>query len=154
MHTQRTFHRHAIALLLCLGGVLAIAPVARAGDHTPPEAPRDLTVDGGEGWRTTNAFTVRWTNPPNQQSPIYKAHWKICRANNPDKCRTGNQHRRRLHRMDLHVFDQGDFTLVVWLEDRRGNGTPKNASQPVHLRYSKHPPSTKSAAAGEALGAR
>lgn len=138
MNRTRSIHRHTIAALLSLGALLAAAPPARAGDHTPPEAPRDLKVDGGEGWRTVNAFTVRWHNPPHQQSPIYKAHWRICRANKPQKCRTGNQHRRKLHRMDLHVFAQGDFTLVVWLEDRKGNGRPGNASQPVHLRYRKH----------------
>jgi len=33
-------------------------------DNTPPAAPLELAVDGGDGWKPANRFTLRWKNPP------------------------------------------------------------------------------------------
>src|SRR3954452_11133339 len=49
-------------------------------DNTPPDPPQNLTLDGGDGWRSTNAFSVRWTNAPQANAPIAGAEWQMCPA--------------------------------------------------------------------------
>ena len=43
-----------------------------AVDNHAPGGPMALGVDGGSGWRATNLFRLRWTNPP--QTEIGRAH--------------------------------------------------------------------------------
>ena len=59
---------------LSLQAVDTAGNVARASrrvllDNTPPGPPQNVTVDGGESWRSTNAFTVRWQNPSDSGAP-------------------------------------------------------------------------------------
>ena len=55
-------------------------PVTARIDNTPP-ARVDVAVDGGEGWRRTPDFVVRWTNPSEgDRAPIAAAHHQPVRA--------------------------------------------------------------------------
>ena len=37
-----------------------------------------MALEGGEGWRAVNDFTVRWSNPAGQVSPIVRARYRLC----------------------------------------------------------------------------
>ena len=47
-------------------------------DNTSPNRPIDLGVDGGMGWRATNSFRLRWTNPRESAAPIAGASVELC----------------------------------------------------------------------------
>jgi uncharacterized protein (DUF2141 family) len=105
-------------------------------DNHAPAAPI-LSVSGGDGWRSSNAFSVSWANPAGQAAPVAKAHYQLCREDEPSDCQAaGVQSGTDISSLSgLVVRDEGDYTLTVWLEDAAGNATATNASAPVHLRY-------------------
>ena len=108
-------------------------------DNTAPAAPTGMAVDGGDGWRSSRAFTVRWKNPPGQFAPIAKSHWQLCRTGG--SCTTGTAASASLESAAVQVPDQaGDYTLRVRLEDAAGNTAGANLSDVVHLRYDPTPP--------------
>ena len=47
-------------------------------DNHAPAKPDALALEGGEGWRAVNDFTVRWSNPAGQASPIARARYRLC----------------------------------------------------------------------------
>ena len=49
-------------------------------DSHAPLPPRQLTVAGGDAWRTRNTFDVTWQNDPREQAPITVAHYTLCPA--------------------------------------------------------------------------
>ena len=50
-----------------------------AVDNTAPSRPSALSVDGGSGWRTANAFRLRWANPRQPAvAPIAGASIVLC----------------------------------------------------------------------------
>ena len=49
-------------------------------DNHAPAKPSALALEGGEGWRAVNDFTVRWSNPAGQVSPIARARYRLCAA--------------------------------------------------------------------------
>jgi hypothetical protein len=104
-------------------------------DNTAP--PRiNVAVDGGQEWRRTNEFTVRWRLPPNQAAPIAKAHYSLCPVARTTSCTTASQAATGIEGLSsLRVPTEGDFALRVWLEDEAGNIDPDAASEPVHLRF-------------------
>jgi hypothetical protein len=106
-------------------------------DNTPPVSPQQLTVDGGEGWRSTNSFDVRWSNPPaDGGAPIAGAVWQLCPSTGSAPCTTGSQDGADLAALhDLKVPASGDWLLRVWLRDQAGNADQRTAAPPVHLRH-------------------
>jgi hypothetical protein len=104
-------------------------------DNTAP-ARVSPTVDGGQGWRQANDFTIRWRPPPNQAAPVAKAHYRLCAAGSPARCTTGSQSGTGIEGLSaLRVPESGEYTLHTWLEDEAGNEDSGNASEPVHLRF-------------------
>ncbi len=111
-------------------------------DNTAPAAPSDLAVAGGDGWRSSNEFTVRWRNPEQDAAPIAGAEFRLCPASGPEgACVTGSRHWRDLSALEqLEVPRPGDWTLTVWLRDEAGNTRPETAAAPVSLRFDPDPP--------------
>lgn len=104
-------------------------------DNTAPDAPRDVVVDGGDGWRSDNAFTVRWTNPDQTASPIKAVHWEVCTPSGKD-CTKGQKDGADISTLDdLKVPAPGEYTLKLALRDAAGNLDERLASQPRTLRY-------------------
>lgn len=110
-------------------------------DNTPPAAPDQLMVDGGDGWSRSNAFTVGWHNPfAGQGAPIAAAAYQLCPASG-GPCQTGEREGTDITSLDgLAVPDRGDWLLRVWLRDAAGNANEDAAPQPVHLRFDDEAP--------------
>ena len=103
-------------------------------DNTAPDAPTNVVVDGGQGWRRTNAFRVSWRNPASA-SPISIAHYELCNVAT-GACTTGGRSASGIDSIgDLSVPAPGDYTLRLTLQDYAGNLNPANRSVPVHLRF-------------------
>lgn len=110
-------------------------------DNNAPDRPQGMSVDGGEGWRSANGFSVRWQNPGGQASPITVAHYRLCRGADASSCSEGTQSGANIASLSgLSVPSTGDYTLQVWLEDQAGNANAQNVSAPVHLRFDDRPP--------------
>jgi Bacterial Ig domain len=110
-------------------------------DNTGPEAP-SVSVTGGDGWRASDNFGASWATPSGQIAPITKAHYQLCRADDPGSCQAaGTQTGTNVNLLSgLRVPAEGDYTLSVWLQDAAGNTSAANSSAPVHLRYDATPP--------------
>jgi len=107
-------------------------------DNHAPAPPSDVAVEGGQGWRASNAFSVRWTNPSQGAgAPIVAARLWLCREGRPAECAP----ERRIagagvSRADgIAVPDRGAWTLRVALEDEAGNVDTAALSDPVTLRF-------------------
>ena len=145
---------------------LTIEAVDRAGnvaqasrtvliDNTPPAAPQQLAVDGGDGWRTSPKFTLRWTEPGQQagsggaaravspasdtSAPIAGVEWKMCPAGKSTGCISGSKTQANITSLDLEVPKPGDWNTSVWLRDSAGNAQPATAAN-VRLRYDNDSP--------------
>jgi hypothetical protein len=110
-------------------------------DNAAPVKPAGIAVEGGEEWRSTNGYTVRWTNPGGQVSPIAKAHYSICGSDANAGCSEGTVAADRIDGFTgLSLPRPGDYMLRVWLEDAAGNGDPNRVSDLVHLRFDDEAP--------------
>jgi hypothetical protein len=110
-------------------------------DNTPPAPPSGVAVDGGDGWRATNSFVVRWSNPAPDGAPITSARYKVCPVATGAECVRGSQDGDGIdHLDDVKVPRAGDWTLSVWLRDAAGNEREDAAAPPVHLRFDDAPP--------------
>lgn len=109
-------------------------------DNTPPGAVA-VGVDGGEGWRNSNAFDLGWSNPlEGDRAPIAAAHYRVCRAGTSD-CQADSQAAADIARIGgLAVPAAGEWDVRVWRGDAAGNAEPGNASVPVRLRFDPEPP--------------
>jgi len=116
------------------------APVTVRIDRTAPGAPA-VSVEGGDGWTSTNLFTATWQNPDEgDRAPITAAHWRLCRPDG-SSCTTGSQTGTGIARLaDLKVPDQGEWDLRVSRQDAAGNHNTDYASQPVRLRLDQERP--------------
>ena len=105
-------------------------------DNSAPAAPT-VSVSGGEGWRRSNDFTLTWSNPAGQVAPIAKAHFEVCRADQPANCQpAGVQTGANISSVSgLSLPGEGDYTVRLWLEDAAGNTSAASSSAPIHLRY-------------------
>src|SRR3954468_16177847 len=105
-------------------------------DNTAPDAPQNVSVDGSDGWRSNNDFTVRWTAPASGTgAPVVAAEWDICPATGT-RCTHGEQSGDKIAKVEhLTVPAPGDYTLKLWLKDQAGNQDPRLAAPVVHLRY-------------------
>jgi hypothetical protein len=108
-------------------------------DNTPPSRV-DITAEGGQGWRRTSGFGVRWSNPAERYAPIVAAFARLCTAAGTS-CRESRHAGSAISRIaGVSVPGPGDWTLSVWRQDAAGNAAPGYASVPVHLRYDPEPP--------------
>ena len=135
-------HSVSVETIDSAGNSTSQSRTIRVDNHAPP-AP-SVTVAGGEGWRNADRFELRWTNPSGDPSPIAKAHYEICRADEPANCApVGEQSAVGISSLsDLSVPVEGDYTVRVWLEDSAGNTSAGNSSGPVHLRFDATAPPT------------
>ena len=109
-------------------------------DNTAPPAP-DPSLDGGSGWRASNAFTVRWTTPegpsPNR-APVTAVKYRVCPAGAQAGC-TGTRTVAESFPIDVSpkAPGEGEFDAYVALVDAAGNGSGADAnwSGPIRLRY-------------------
>jgi hypothetical protein len=91
-------------------------------DNGPPAAPSNLAIEGGNDWRSSNSFSVTWTNPTDAGSPIAAARYRLCAPDGstcqaPQRVAASN-----IARLDgIAVPSQGEWLLRVWLEDAAGN---------------------------------
>ena len=109
-------------------------------DNSPPAKATRLAVEGGEGWRSTDDFTVRWANPAGQVAPIAAAHYELCGA--AASCIRGVAAGTSIDGLaHLTVPAPGEYSLRVWLEDAAGNNDPDRASDAVTLRFDDEAPS-------------
>jgi hypothetical protein len=115
-------------------------PVTVRVDWTAPAAPA-VSVEGGEGWRSTNSFAAVWENPDEgDRAPLTAAHWRLCRPGG-GSCTTGSQSGTGISRLaDLEVPEPGEWELRVVREDAAGNRNDDYASQPVRLRHDPEAP--------------
>lgn len=114
-------------------------------DRTPPAQPIEPRLEGPDGWRPTNRFTVRWSNPPQDASAIASARFEICPAANPPRdrkgCVSGENRARNVQALDgLRVPGPGEWRLSLWLEDAAGNQDPERSATVATLRFDDAPP--------------
>lgn len=103
-------------------------------DNHAPDAPT-ISVDGGEGMRSTPTWTLRWTDPPNQFAPIVATSYRVCRADGSG-CYGGRVAPGASPLTgSFGITQPGDYTLRIWLEDAAGNADPAHTSNEVHLRF-------------------
>ncbi len=134
-------------------GNAATASQRIAVDNTPPVAPQGADVVGGSGWRTSNRFSVRWTNPPERFAPIARAVYELCPASadssNPSvaarsrqRCIVGSRSGSRVSTIaNLAVPGEGMWMLRrLWLEDAAGNQNAAAAVKVNGLGFDVTPP--------------
>jgi hypothetical protein len=102
-------------------------------DNNAPSEPAAAAVADGDGWHTTDDFTVQWINP-GSAAPITRALYEICRVGG-GSCATGAQSADGISRLSgLHVGQPGDYTIRIWLADAAGN-VSDSKSAPLHLKF-------------------
>ncbi|HEX2070342.1 MAG TPA: hypothetical protein VHF90_01685 [Thermoleophilaceae bacterium] len=126
------------------GGATTTRTVAAYVDNGAPQAPRDVSVAGGEGWRAENDFELAWTNPGGQHAPIALARWRACRVDAPpaaSECVNGARSAADVTTSGpIVVPGAGEWEVRAWLTDAVGNGDPATASDPRRLRFDPDPP--------------
>ncbi|MEA2493047.1 MAG: large repetitive protein, partial [Thermoleophilaceae bacterium] len=107
-------------------------------DNHAPAEPSGASVAGGEGWHTTDDFTIQWTNP-SSAAPITRALYEVCRPGG-SSCVSGEQTGSGISQLTgVHVGQPGDYTIRVWLADAAGNLSDAK-SAPLHLKFDNVPP--------------
>jgi hypothetical protein len=116
-------------------------------DNTPPDAPQGLTVEGGDGWRSTNDFNISWKLAPVANgSPIAGALWDLCPVDG-GPCTHGSANGAGLTSVQhLKVPAPGAYTLKLWLRDEAGNQDSRLSAPPVTLRFDDASPTAAFAA--------
>lgn len=92
-------------------------------DHTAPPVVAGLALDGAPGWRSRNAFDVRWREPPaDAGSPSTAVRYELCPAVGAGDCMSGRREHAGIERMaGLTVPGSGVWRLRVALQDEAGN---------------------------------
>ena len=104
-------------------------------DNTPPDAPQNLAVEGGEGWRSTNSFNLSWSVVASKVGAgVAGAEWDLCPAGG-GKCIHGSKDGAGTSISSLALPAPGEYTLKLWLRDEAGNQDARLAAPPVTLRY-------------------
>jgi hypothetical protein len=111
-------------------------------DNGAPALPRNLVVEGGDGWRTSNSFAVSWANPDGQVSPIAAAHYRLCAIDGSSCQAEQTVIAEDIARLDgISAPATGEWSLRVWLEDAAGNIDRDHAAAAT-LRYGNAPTAT------------
>lgn len=105
-------------------------------DNTPPnQVENPLVLEGESSWYATNSFSIAWTNPPDDASPITDAYYEI-RDTTGTVVSSGRQSSVGISAVtQLSVPTRGDYTARVWVGDAAGNVNPANKSPVVHLKF-------------------
>ena len=137
-----------------------------AVDNHAPATPHDFAIEGGDRWKATNGFPLRWSNPGNQHAPITTTHWTICPANaSTSALAEGAMHvRGAVPKRSGHASlppttcvqgegadssptiaapAPGEWNVRLWLEDAAGNADPETATSPRRLRFDPDPPALR-----------
>jgi len=124
-------------------------------DNNPPAAPRAPRLSGGDGWRRTREFELRWANPgQGPASPIVGAAWRLTGPAGFDTGRRYAAGRDRASLDGVAVPAPGTYSLALWLRDEAGNEDP-GAAATVALRFDDVAPGVAFAlAAGEGVPER
>lgn len=116
-------------------------------DNTAPATPRDVAVEGGDGWRAANRFELTWTNPGGQHAPIVRARWQACRVGGgaeQGNCVNGEHGVKGVATSGpIALPAGGEWNVRVWLVDGAGNGDFGQASEPRRLRFDPDPPALR-----------
>jgi hypothetical protein len=109
-------------------------------DLTAPTQPLAPDIVGGESWRATNGFTVRWTNPQQPAAPIAAVRYSLCPTSTPltstRDCVDGRKAGSGISELaNLRVPGAGEWRLSVWLEDAAGNADRERAATVTGLRF-------------------
>lgn len=107
-------------------------------DNHAPGEPGSPRVLGGEGWHTTNDFTIRWDNPPSA-APIDRATYEVCSADGSGCFRDSQAGNDVKQLAGIRVPRPGDYTIRVWLSDQAGNVSDARTA-PLHLKFDNVPP--------------
>lgn len=122
------------------GGAVATSARTLKVDNHAPATPRGGEVVGGSGWRGSNTFAVRWTNPAGQHAPISGARFSVCRPGGGD-CASGSRVGNGIVSLvGVAVPRAGEWDVRVWLEDAAGNADAAQAIAPLRLRLDPDPP--------------
>lgn len=113
-------------------------------DNTPPAAPENVSVDGGDGWHAQNAFAVTWGNPAGQVAPVAGVRYSICASDGSSCGPVQEAAGTDLDHLDaIAVPNTGEWTMRLWLTDAAGNVDSGRYATAV-LRYGTAPASTPS----------
>jgi hypothetical protein len=113
-------------------------------DNHAPSKPTNPALQGATGWRSTNGFSVSWSDPAQDSaSPIAAVHYSLCSASNTSNCPVTDQRVAGSGISSLSsisVPSAGDWVIRTWLEDAAGNVDPTATSDPIYLMYDPTPP--------------
>jgi hypothetical protein len=115
-------------------------------DNTPPGAPRDPAIAGGDTWRARNSFELAWQNPSGQHAPIVRARWLACPAHDEvlARCVGGVRVATDVNASGpIALPTAGEWNVVAWLQDVAGNASLENASVRRRLRFDPDPPALR-----------
>jgi hypothetical protein len=91
-------------------------------DNGSPGEVQSPSVEGGQGWHTTNSFAIDWTNP-SDVAPITTAYYEICDQAGQN-CQQGNQTGQGINKLTgLMVPAAGTYKVRVWVGDAAGNAS-------------------------------
>ncbi len=132
-------HQTVVVATDAAGNATASAPVLARLDNTAPlQVP--ISAQGGDAWRSSNAFGATWSNPPEgDAAPIDGAIYRVCRAGGD--CQTPQTSTSSTTALSsVQVPAPGEWRLQMWRRDQAGNAEERNASNPVTLRYDPEAP--------------
>jgi hypothetical protein len=110
-------------------------------DNSPPPQPQDVTVTGGEGWRSHNGFHLTWRIPADPDgSPLTDATYRICPAAGGTCVRDSQALTDGAQSADVRVPQAGEYVARIWLRDAAGNEDERTAGPPVALRFDDEAP--------------
>jgi hypothetical protein len=122
------------------GNVACIPARTLLIDNSPPAHPRNLTLAGGSGWRSTNDFDFSWSNPDQgPASPIGAALWRIVGPAGYDSGVKVAAARDVGAIADRFLPRPGVFSFQVWLRDEAGNDNPGSVVE-IPMRLDDVPP--------------
>jgi hypothetical protein len=101
-------------------------------DNTAPDPPQSVTVAGGDGWRSTNEFTIDWANTTKGGAPVAGAEWDLCPAPlGGAKCTRGSASGKDIRKLkNVKLPAPGAYTMKLWLRDEAGNQDPRLSAPP------------------------
>ena len=109
-------------------------------DGSPPSAPLDLETDRGPAWSARGDFTVSWSLPEDQGSPLDEAFYRLRDFSDGRVVEAGTMPAEAGEAggmRELAIAEPGDYRLEFGLTDAAGNSGPV-ATTPV--RFDDRPP--------------
>ncbi len=106
-----------------VGGAVDSESVLVKVDNTPPSIPAEISLDGSQQWRSTNGFSVRWEDSSEQNAPIVKTHYEVCRLPDGD-CAADAADGDGGRVIQIDAPAPGTYGVRIWLEDAAGNVGP------------------------------